>query len=127
MPILLTALALGTISMIIVFISGMASGVVRWSTLALRVLFAFSMTSAASYFFMMLFDYYDEMKLRKLREAAEALEAENAPPVEEAETLSQEESVQPPVEVPPPVQEKPVEQPPPAPGFQPSIFPSVGK
>lgn len=116
----MTALALGTISMIIVFISGMTSGVVRWGTLALRVLFAFSMTSAASYFLMMLFDYYDEMKLKKLREAAEA---ENAPPVEEVETLPLEESEMPPaVEVPPPA-----ETPPPAPSFQPSTFPSVGK
>lgn len=128
MPILLTALALGTVSMIIVFISGMASGVVRWGTLALRVLFAFSMTSAASYFFMMLFDYYDEMKVRKLREAAEALEAESAPPVEEVETPPQEESAPPQaVEASPPVEVPPVPQPPPAPSFQPSIFPSVGK
>ncbi|MBO4400459.1 MAG: hypothetical protein J5809_01270 [Selenomonadaceae bacterium] len=107
--------------MIIVFIAGMTSGVVRWGTLALRILFAFSMTSAASYFLMMLFDYYDEMKLKKLREAAEALEAENAPPVEEAETLQS-------VETPPPVEvSPPVEQPPSAPSFQPSTFPSVGK
>ena len=119
----MTALALGTVSMIIVFISGMTSGVVRWGTLALRVLFAFSMTSAASYFLMMLFDYYDEMKLKKLREAAEALEVETAPPAEAVETPPQEESETPPaVEVPPPV-----EQPPPAPTFQPSVFPSAGK
>lgn len=124
MPILLTALALGTVSMIIVFISGMTSGVVRWGTLALRVLFAFCMTSAASYFFMMLFDYYDEMKMKKLMAEAEALET---PPVEESPP---EESAPPPqVEEPTPQTEEPppqvsADEPP---SFQPSSFPSVGK
>ena len=119
----MTALALGTVSMIIVFIAGMTSGVVRWGTLVLRILFAFCMTSAASYFFMMLFDYYDEMKIKKLKAEAEALEAANAPPAEESPP---EESETPPQaeETPPQAEEKPAEAPP---TFQPSSFPSVGK
>lgn len=124
MPILLTALALGTISMIIVFISGMTSGVVRWGTLALRILFAFCMTSAASYFLMMLFDLYDEMKLKKLKAAAEALEAETVAQTEEMEAAPPEESESPPPE------KNPVPPPPPAPNFQPmdaSNLPNIGR
>lgn len=124
MPILLTALALGTISMIIVFISGMTSGVVRWGTLALRILFAFCMTSAASYFLMMLFDLYDEMKLKKLKAAAEALEAETVAQTEEVEAAPPEESESPPPE------KNPVPPPPPAPNFQPmdaSNLPNIGR
>ena len=59
---LLTALALGCVSMFIVFFAGLNSGVVRLGTLAIRTVFAFAMTSAATYFLLMLYDYYEEIQ-----------------------------------------------------------------
>ena len=53
--------------MVIVFVSGLSSGVVRLTTLALRSVFAFAMTSAATYFIMMLYDYYEEIQAKKLK------------------------------------------------------------
>lgn len=91
---------------------------VRLGTLSLRALFAFCMTSAASYFLMMLFDLYDDMKLKEMQKLAAELEAESPPPPVEEEKPAEAEE---PVSVPPP---------PPAPNFQPfdaSNLPNVGK
>lgn len=128
MPILLTAFALGAVSMIIVLISGLSSGLVRLGTLSLRAVFAFCMTSAASYFLMMLFDLYEELKQKKLQQAAEAEALEVSAPVEEAaepvETVEKVDAVEAPEAVVPPT------EPPPAPAFQPldaSSLPNVGK
>lgn len=76
MNFLLTALVLGVVSMIIVFVSGLSSGVVRLSTLAIRTVFAFAMTSAATYFLLMLYDYYEEMQAKKLKKDVEEIVAE---------------------------------------------------
>ena len=86
MNFLLTALLLGTVSMIIVFVSGISSGVVRLTTLAFRSVFAFAMTSAATYFIMMLYDYYEEIQTKKLKKEVEETIAEeeiSAEPVAE--------------------------------------------
>ena len=86
MSTILMALSLGAISMIITFIAGMASGVVRFGTLALRSCFAFCLASAACYFILMLFDMYNE-RLQKKIEQVEDEVAEDA----ENETASLEE------------------------------------
>lgn len=91
MRILMTALTLGAISMLIVIIGGLTSGLVRLSTLALRALFAFAMASAASYFLMMLFDLYDEYTTKKLKAAAEPEELPVEPAAAEFEPLNGEE------------------------------------
>ncbi len=91
--------------MVIVFISGIASGVVGIVTLAIRSFFALAMTSAATYFIMMLFDYYDEMQIKKLKKDVEEIIEET--PAEDSTT-----------------------QPPPAEGFQPlnaNNLPNIGK
>ena len=75
MSTILMALSLGAISMIITFIAGMASGVVRVGTLALRSCFTFCLASAACYFLLMLFDMYNE-RLQKENEKVEAEVAE---------------------------------------------------
>jgi len=76
---LLTALLLGVVSMIIVFVSGLNSGVVRLSTLAIRTVFAFAMTSAATYFLLMLYDYYEEIQAKKLKKDVEEIVTEEKP------------------------------------------------
>ena len=90
MKVLLTALLLGVVSMIIVFVAGLTSGVVRLTTLAFRAIFAFAMTSAASYFLMMLYDLYEELKMKKMKKALEEVEkaqnAENIETEKESET-----------------------------------------
>ncbi len=78
---LLTALLLGVVSMIIVFVSGLTSGVVGLGTLAIRTIFSFAMTSAATYFLLMLYDYYEEMQEKKLKKDVEKIVTEE--PVEE--------------------------------------------
>ena len=79
MNFLLTALLLGVVSMIVVFVSGFSSGVVRLTTLALRSVFAFAMTSAATYFLLMLYDYYEEMQAKKLKkDVAEIINEETS-------------------------------------------------
>ena len=71
------ALAFGAISMIITFISGMLSGVVRLGTLTLRSCLAFCIASAACYFLLMLFDMYNERLDKKDEQiAAEVAEGE---------------------------------------------------
>lgn len=73
MSTILTALSLGAVSMIIVFISGMMSGVVRFGTLSLRCLFAFCITTALTYFILMLFEMYDERKRKEAEKVAKEL------------------------------------------------------
>ena len=92
MNFLLTALALGCISMIIVIFSGLNSGVVRIGTLAFRSVFAFAMTSAASYFLLMLYDYYEEMQAKKLKKAVEEIVTEEEPVTETNEQNAAEQS-----------------------------------
>ena len=86
--VLLTALLLGTVSMIIVFCSGLFSGVVRLNTLLIRTIWAFSMTSAASFFLIMLFDYYQEIQEKKLKKEAEEI-INGETPAENNETETQ--------------------------------------
>ena len=62
--------------MIIVLVSGFSSGVVRLTTLAFRSVFAFAMTSAAVYFILMLYDYYEEMQSKKLKKDVEKIISE---------------------------------------------------
>ena len=76
---LITALLLGVVSMMIVFVSGFSSGVVRLTTLAFRSVFAFAMTSAAVYFILMLYDYYEEMQAKKLKKDVEEIISEENP------------------------------------------------
>lgn len=76
---LLTALLLGVVSMIIVTVSGLSSGVVRLTTLAFRSVFAFAMTSAATYFILMLYDYYEEIQAKKLKKDVEEILTEETP------------------------------------------------
>ena len=95
MKVLLISLLLGFISLIVVCVSGVSSGVVRLTTLALRAIFAFAMTSAASFFLIMLFDYFEEMREKKLKKELEQVaestvtegkpveNVENSAPVEE--------------------------------------------
>lgn len=79
MKVLLTALLLGAVSMVIVFCSGVVSGVVRFSTVMVRTVWAFSMTSAATFFLIMLFDYYDEIQTKKLKKDIEEIINEETP------------------------------------------------
>ena len=56
----MAALVLGTISLIVVFLSGLSSGDVRLSTIFFRTIVAFCVSSAISYFLLMAFDLYEE-------------------------------------------------------------------
>ena len=65
--------------MIIVFISGLVSGLVRLGTLTLRSLLAFCLTSAASYFLLMLFEMYEARVKKEIAEVeAELVEDEES-------------------------------------------------
>lgn len=64
----LISLALGTISMIIVFFSGLASGAVRIGTLTFRGFVAFCLSTAVSYVCLMLFEMYGERLTKKTLE-----------------------------------------------------------
>lgn len=83
---LLTALLLGVVSMIIVFVSGLTSGVVGIFTLILRSVFAFAMTSAAIYFLLMVFDYFNETPKNEVEEFATEEIATEETPAENVET-----------------------------------------
>ena len=82
MSTILMALSLGAVSMIITFLAGLASGVVRVGTLALRCCFAFCLASAICYFLLMMFELYDERLQKKNEEideeVAEDSEGENS-------------------------------------------------
>ena len=77
--IMFTAFIISTVAVIIVFVSGMTSGVVRMNTLLMRTFFAFFMTGAATYFLLMLFDWYYEKQHKKFAE----VDAETQPPKDE--------------------------------------------
>ncbi len=83
MSTILMALSLGAVSMTVVFISGMVSGVVRLGTLSLRSLFAFCLTSAFTYFILMLFEMYDERRRKEAETVAKELAADEEDSVEE--------------------------------------------
>lgn len=121
MKILLIALSLGFLSMIIVFISGMTSGVVRLGTIAWRTFFSFCMTSAATYFLMMAFDLYQELKAKKLQKLKEEIEKAENPAVDSDAAVAEAAAG---------TESENAEQPPPAEGFQPidvNNLPNVGK
>lgn len=76
MSTILMALSLGAVSMIIVFISGMMSGAVRFGTLSLRGFIAFCVTTALTYFILMLFEMYDERKRKEIEAVTKELAAD---------------------------------------------------
>ena len=67
---ILMALALGAISMIVVLISGLSSGVVRIWTLAFRCCLAFCITGGFCYFLLIFVEMYYE-RLQKEKEQVE--------------------------------------------------------
>lgn len=91
MSTILMALSLGAVSMIITFLAGLASGVVRVGTLALRCCFAFCLASAICYFLLMLFELYDE----RLQKKTEQIEKEVAEGEEDSEGEGTQENFQP--------------------------------
>lgn len=78
--IMFTAFLVSTVSVVIVFVAGATSGVVRMSTLITRAVFAFFMTGAASYLVLMIFDWYYERQHKKF--SSESSGGENEPPKE---------------------------------------------
>ena len=62
--------------MIIVFISGLASGDVRLGTLTWRCLIAFCVSGAVVYFLLMIFEMYDENRRKKAEQIAKELAAD---------------------------------------------------
>ena len=80
--IMFAAFLVSTVSVVIVFVAGMTSGVVRMTTLLTRTLFAFFMTGAASYLALMLFDWYYEKQHKKFMSEFEAAESESPENVE---------------------------------------------
>ena len=113
--IMFTAFLISTVSVVIVFVSGAASGVVRMNTLLTRSFFAFFMTGAATYFLLMLFDWYYEKQHKKFVE----VNAENQPPKDEV-TISDEAKTQAAQAEEPAKSEQPVQ--PAQPTFQPINF-----
>ena len=91
MSTILMALSLGAVSMIITFLAGLASGVVRVGTLALRCCFAFCLASAICYFLLMMFEFYDERLQKKNEEVAKEVEED----AEKAEGENAEDGFQP--------------------------------
>ena len=63
--IMFTAFIISTVAVVIVFVSGMTSGVVRMNTLLTRTFYAFLMSGAASYLLLMIFDWYYERQHKK--------------------------------------------------------------
>ena len=86
--IMFTAFIISTVAVIIVFVSGMTSGVVRMNTLLTRTFFAFFMTGAATYFLLMLFDWYYEKQHKKFAEVNE----EPQPPKDEVDISAEAET-----------------------------------
>ena len=60
--IMFAAFIVSAVSVVIVFVAGMMSGVVRLTTLLTRTFFAFLISGAASYLLLMIFDWYYEKK-----------------------------------------------------------------
>ncbi len=84
MSTILMALALGAFSMIIVFFSGLASGVVRLGTLSLRSLIAFCITSVITYLVMFAFELYDAKRRQEADKIAKELAADSDTAVTDA-------------------------------------------
>ena len=63
--IMFAAFIVSAVSVIIVFVAGMMSGVVRTTTLLTRTFYAFLMSGAASYLLLMIFDWYYERQHKK--------------------------------------------------------------
>ena len=80
--IMFAAFLVSTVSVVIVFVAGMTSGVVRMTTLLTRTLFAFFMAGAASYLALMIFDWYYEKQHKKFLSEVEAAESESPENVE---------------------------------------------
>ena len=95
MSTILMALSLGAVSMIITFLAGLASGVVRVGTIALRSCFAFCLASAACYFILMLFDLYNERLQRETEQVEEEVAAEDEEATSNQETEAPQENFQP--------------------------------
>lgn len=74
--IMFAAFIVSAVSVIIVFVSGMMSGVVRTTTLLTRTFFAFLMSGAASYLLLMIFDWYYERQHKKFSAAEVASKGE---------------------------------------------------
>ena len=90
------SLALGTMSMIIVFFSGLAAGVVRIGTLTFRGFVAFCVSTAVSYLFLMLFEMYGErLQKETLEVEKEVAEDEESEESGEGEEQSEEEGFKP--------------------------------
>lgn len=83
MSTILMALSFGAISMIVVFLSGMASGVVRVWTLMLRCGLAFCLTSAACYFLLIMLEMYYQRLHKEEEQVASELAEETAEEGEE--------------------------------------------
>lgn len=94
MSTILMALSLGAVSMIITFLSGLASGVVRVGTLAFRCCFAFCLASAICYFLLMMLEMY-EGRLQKKTEQIEEEVAEDAEGEEGENSQDAQENFQP--------------------------------
>ena len=60
--IMFAAFIVAVVSVVIVFVAGAMSGVVRLTTLLTRTFFAFLISGAASYLLLMIFDWYYEKK-----------------------------------------------------------------
>ena len=80
--IMFAAFLVSTVSVVIVFVAGMTSGVVRMTTLLTRTLFAFFMAGAASYLALMIFDWYYEKQHKKFMSEVETAESESPENVE---------------------------------------------
>ena len=96
--IMFAAFLVSTVSVVIVFVAGMTSGVVRMTTLLTRTLFAFFMAGAASYLALMIFDWYYEKQHKKFMSEVEAAESESPENVEvniSADAQAQAETPQP--------------------------------
>ena len=109
--IMFTAFIISTVAVVIVFVSGMTSGVVRMNTLLTRTVFAFFMTGSATYFLLMLFDWYYEKQHKKFAE----VNAEPQPPKDEVTVSADAQAAQ--SEQPPAQSEQPSQ--PAQPTFQP--------
>ena len=97
---ILMALSFGAVSLVIVFISGLMSGVVRLGTVTLRSLLAFCVSSVIVFFILFAFDTFDEKIGKKLAalnaEIDEEQESEDSSREEgsEEETQSEEETAE---------------------------------
>ena len=76
--IMFTAFIISMVSVVIVFVAGIMSGVVRLGTVMMRSLLAFFMSGAASYFLLMVFDWYYERQHKKFSTEQINVESQSA-------------------------------------------------